>query len=235
MFGFQNDPHTPCNLKCPDPAPAQEVEFPAVSTVLMMQDTYHAGTPAGGSDGSWIQARNADATGSTSSGTAPSDTLCVNDPWRAHGQHLPVPAGHPASFAPMSRATTPFGIHRVLGVLTAYRRGSKTFEWTRSSARFDRRHRHLHRHVHMRVNLLFLTNMRHREPRVRLVSKYGCIGRCAKPLRVCVGKALTSLAPTGRRLGSTFRIQTDHRTTPVGLYSGPKRRGSVQTEVSQSA
>eukprot|EP00959_Pyramimonas_sp_CCMP1952_P416052 8716924-Pyramimonas_sp.AAC.1 len=64
-----------------------------------MQDTYHAGTLAGGSDGSWIQAQNADATGITSSGITPSDTLHVDDPRRAHVQQLPVPAGQPASFA----------------------------------------------------------------------------------------------------------------------------------------
>eukprot|EP00959_Pyramimonas_sp_CCMP1952_P117513 2456560-Pyramimonas_sp.AAC.1 len=73
-----------------------------------MQDAYHAGGPAGGSDRSWLQAQNADVTGISSSGITPSDTLCVNDPWRAHVQQLPVPAGQPASFAPMSRATTPF-------------------------------------------------------------------------------------------------------------------------------
>eukprot|EP00959_Pyramimonas_sp_CCMP1952_P409918 8590927-Pyramimonas_sp.AAC.1 len=67
--------HHPCNMKCPGPTPAQEVEF---STVLMIQDAYHAGAPAGGSDGSWVQAQSADVTGITSSGIAPSDTLYVN-------------------------------------------------------------------------------------------------------------------------------------------------------------
>eukprot|EP00959_Pyramimonas_sp_CCMP1952_P221933 4639912-Pyramimonas_sp.AAC.1 len=69
------------NWKCPDPPPIQEVAF---STALMVQNAYQAGTPAGGSDGSWIQAQNADVTGITSNGITPSDTLCVNDPWRAH-------------------------------------------------------------------------------------------------------------------------------------------------------
>eukprot|EP00959_Pyramimonas_sp_CCMP1952_P086523 1809829-Pyramimonas_sp.AAC.1 len=97
---------TPYNLKCPDPSLVQEVVF---STVLMM-GTGHAGTPAGGPDGTWIQAQSADVTGITPSGITRSDTLCANDPWRAHVQPLPVPAGQPASFAPMNRATTPFGI-----------------------------------------------------------------------------------------------------------------------------
>eukprot|EP00959_Pyramimonas_sp_CCMP1952_P262753 5494165-Pyramimonas_sp.AAC.1 len=74
-----------------------------------MQDMYQAGTPAGGSDGSWIQAQSADVTGMTSSGITPTDTLCANDPWRSQVQQLPVPAGQPASFAPLGRATTPFG------------------------------------------------------------------------------------------------------------------------------
>eukprot|EP00959_Pyramimonas_sp_CCMP1952_P391360 8201550-Pyramimonas_sp.AAC.2 len=72
-------------------------------------EAYLAGAPAVGSDGSWMQARSADVTGITPSGITPSDPLHVNDPWRAHVQQLPVPPGQPASFAPMSRATTPFG------------------------------------------------------------------------------------------------------------------------------
>eukprot|EP00959_Pyramimonas_sp_CCMP1952_P385182 8072639-Pyramimonas_sp.AAC.2 len=72
-------------------------------------DAYHAGAPAAGSNGSWIQAQTADVTGIASSGITPFDTSYVNDPWRAHVEQLPVPAGQPASFAPMSRATTPFG------------------------------------------------------------------------------------------------------------------------------
>eukprot|EP00959_Pyramimonas_sp_CCMP1952_P238695 4987931-Pyramimonas_sp.AAC.1 len=35
--------------------------------------------------------------------------LYANDPWRVQPQQLPVPAGQPASFAPMTRAATPFG------------------------------------------------------------------------------------------------------------------------------
>eukprot|EP00959_Pyramimonas_sp_CCMP1952_P299969 6274234-Pyramimonas_sp.AAC.1 len=67
MHEFRNDApslkdwftrKTPYNLKCPDPPPAQEVAF---STVLMMQGAYHAGAPAGASDGSWIQAQSVDA------------------------------------------------------------------------------------------------------------------------------------------------------------------------------
>eukprot|EP00959_Pyramimonas_sp_CCMP1952_P383618 8039225-Pyramimonas_sp.AAC.1 len=66
MYGYRNDasslkdwfiPKTPYNLKCPEPAPIQEIEF---STVLTVQGTCQAGAPAGGSDGSWIQAQNAD-------------------------------------------------------------------------------------------------------------------------------------------------------------------------------
>eukprot|EP00959_Pyramimonas_sp_CCMP1952_P423169 8864293-Pyramimonas_sp.AAC.1 len=75
-----------------------------------MQDMCRARTPAGGSDGSWMQAQSADVTGITSSGITPTDTLCANDPWRAQVQQLQAPAGQPASFAPMSRATTLFGI-----------------------------------------------------------------------------------------------------------------------------
>eukprot|EP00959_Pyramimonas_sp_CCMP1952_P287009 6002042-Pyramimonas_sp.AAC.1 len=73
---------------------------------------YQAGSPAGGSDGSWIQAQSAGVTGGTSSGITPTDTLCANDPLRARVQQLPVLAGQPASFAPMSRAATPFGTPR---------------------------------------------------------------------------------------------------------------------------
>eukprot|EP00959_Pyramimonas_sp_CCMP1952_P352705 7389790-Pyramimonas_sp.AAC.1 len=69
----------------------------------------HAGTPSGGSDGSWIQAQSADGAGITPSGITPTDTLYANDPWRSQVQQLPVPAGQPSSFAPMGRATTPFG------------------------------------------------------------------------------------------------------------------------------
>eukprot|EP00959_Pyramimonas_sp_CCMP1952_P223774 4678803-Pyramimonas_sp.AAC.1 len=49
-------PNTLYKLKCPDPPPVQEVVF---STVFMM-GAWHAGAPAGGSDGSWIQAQSAD-------------------------------------------------------------------------------------------------------------------------------------------------------------------------------
>eukprot|EP00959_Pyramimonas_sp_CCMP1952_P440616 9224854-Pyramimonas_sp.AAC.1 len=62
----------------------------------MLQDACQAGEPAGGSDGSWIQAQNADVTGMTSSGIAPAGMLCTNDPWRAQTQQLPVSAGQPA-------------------------------------------------------------------------------------------------------------------------------------------
>eukprot|EP00959_Pyramimonas_sp_CCMP1952_P279844 5850831-Pyramimonas_sp.AAC.1 len=79
-------PKTPYNLKRPDPPPAQEVEF---SAVLMVRGACRAGAPAGGSDGSWMQAQNADVPGITSSGIAPSLAPCVHDPWRAHVQQLP--------------------------------------------------------------------------------------------------------------------------------------------------
>eukprot|EP00959_Pyramimonas_sp_CCMP1952_P379633 7952254-Pyramimonas_sp.AAC.1 len=62
----------------------------------MMQAGYRAGTSAGGSDGSWIQAQSVDVTGMTSSGITPNDMLYANDPWRAQTQQLPVPAGQPA-------------------------------------------------------------------------------------------------------------------------------------------
>eukprot|EP00959_Pyramimonas_sp_CCMP1952_P163560 3419561-Pyramimonas_sp.AAC.1 len=52
----------------------------------------------------------------TSSGITPADLLCASDPWRAQMQQLPVPAGQPASFAPMSRATTPFGTPQSAGI-----------------------------------------------------------------------------------------------------------------------
>eukprot|EP00959_Pyramimonas_sp_CCMP1952_P291342 6094381-Pyramimonas_sp.AAC.1 len=76
---------------------------------------YHGGAPAGGSDGSWIQAQSADVTGFALSGITSSDTLYVNVPWRAHVQQLPVPAGRPASFAFMSIATTPCGTPQCAG------------------------------------------------------------------------------------------------------------------------
>eukprot|EP00959_Pyramimonas_sp_CCMP1952_P236202 4936564-Pyramimonas_sp.AAC.1 len=67
-------------------------------------DACHAGASGGGS----VQAQSADVAGITSSGFTPSDTLYVNDPWRVHVQQLPAPSGKLASFAPMSRAATPF-------------------------------------------------------------------------------------------------------------------------------
>eukprot|EP00959_Pyramimonas_sp_CCMP1952_P132966 2779945-Pyramimonas_sp.AAC.1 len=48
------------------------------STLFMLQDMYQAGAPAGGSDGSWIQARSADVIGMTSSGITPTDALCAS-------------------------------------------------------------------------------------------------------------------------------------------------------------
>eukprot|EP00959_Pyramimonas_sp_CCMP1952_P192345 4021981-Pyramimonas_sp.AAC.1 len=80
--------------------PIQEVEF---FTAFKLQDVYQAWAPAGGSDGSWIQAQSADVTGMTSSGITPTGMLYTNDPWRAQTQQLPAPAGQPASSAPMSR------------------------------------------------------------------------------------------------------------------------------------
>eukprot|EP00959_Pyramimonas_sp_CCMP1952_P255411 5334881-Pyramimonas_sp.AAC.1 len=53
-----------------------KIEF---STVFMLQEGYQAGTPAGGSDGSWIQARSADVIGAAPSGITPTDMLCAND------------------------------------------------------------------------------------------------------------------------------------------------------------
>eukprot|EP00959_Pyramimonas_sp_CCMP1952_P387469 8120144-Pyramimonas_sp.AAC.1 len=90
----------------------QGVEF---TTIFMMQEGYQAGTLAGGSDGSWIQAQSADLSGMTSNGITLNDGLHANDPWRAQAQPLPVLAGQPASFAPMSRATTPFGTPQSAG------------------------------------------------------------------------------------------------------------------------
>eukprot|EP00959_Pyramimonas_sp_CCMP1952_P320983 6717532-Pyramimonas_sp.AAC.1 len=105
-------PKTPCNVKRPEPTPTQEVEF---SAAFMLQEVSQAGAPAGGSDGSWTQSQSADATGINSSGITPADMLCASDPWRAQVQQLQVPAGQPASFAPMSRATTPFGTPQSAG------------------------------------------------------------------------------------------------------------------------
>eukprot|EP00959_Pyramimonas_sp_CCMP1952_P441544 9243850-Pyramimonas_sp.AAC.1 len=85
MYEVRNDasslknwfvPDTPYNLKCPKPPPM------AFSEVFMM-NACHAGTPAGGSDGSWMQAESADVTGITPGGTTPTDTLYADDPWRA--------------------------------------------------------------------------------------------------------------------------------------------------------
>eukprot|EP00959_Pyramimonas_sp_CCMP1952_P279640 5846718-Pyramimonas_sp.AAC.1 len=101
-------PGTPYNLKCPDP-------IPIVFSHAFMMDAYYAGTLARGYDGSWIQAPSADVTGITPHGITPSDTLCANDPWRAQIQQLPVPAGQPASFAPMCRTITPFGTPQTVG------------------------------------------------------------------------------------------------------------------------
>eukprot|EP00959_Pyramimonas_sp_CCMP1952_P181940 3804291-Pyramimonas_sp.AAC.1 len=101
----------------------QEVEFAAV---LSVQEGCQAGTPAGGSDGSWIQARSADVSGMTSSGTTPNNGLCANDPWRAQTQQLPVPSGQPASFAPMSRATTPFGAPQSAGTTNSLQARSQS-------------------------------------------------------------------------------------------------------------
>eukprot|EP00959_Pyramimonas_sp_CCMP1952_P157253 3288471-Pyramimonas_sp.AAC.1 len=90
----------------------QGVEFTAV---LMLQEGYIAGAPAGGSDGSWIQAQSADVSGMTSNGIAPNDGLCANGPWCAQTQQLPAPAGQPASLAPVSRAATPSGAPHIAG------------------------------------------------------------------------------------------------------------------------
>eukprot|EP00959_Pyramimonas_sp_CCMP1952_P375444 7863618-Pyramimonas_sp.AAC.1 len=92
-------------MKCPEPTPIQEVEFAAIFT---MQEGCQAGAPVGRSDGSWIQAQSADASGMTSNGITPSDVSYANDPWRAQAQQLPAPAGQPASLALASRAATPF-------------------------------------------------------------------------------------------------------------------------------
>eukprot|EP00959_Pyramimonas_sp_CCMP1952_P232475 4858337-Pyramimonas_sp.AAC.1 len=86
----------------------QGVEFTTI--FIVMQEGYRAGTPAGGSDGSWIQVRSADLSGMASNGITPNDGLYANDPWRAQAQPLPAPSGQFASFAPMSRAATQFGI-----------------------------------------------------------------------------------------------------------------------------
>eukprot|EP00959_Pyramimonas_sp_CCMP1952_P173232 3619799-Pyramimonas_sp.AAC.1 len=91
----------------PASTPTQGVEHASAFT---MQEAYQAGTPAGGSDGSWIQAQSADLSGmTTSNGITPNDGLYVKDPWRAPAQQMPALAGQLAPFAPMSRATTPFG------------------------------------------------------------------------------------------------------------------------------
>eukprot|EP00959_Pyramimonas_sp_CCMP1952_P100104 2093406-Pyramimonas_sp.AAC.1 len=60
---------------------------------------YQAGAPAGGLDG----------------GVAPTEGLYARDPRRNQAQQVPTPAGQPAAFAPMSRATTPFGTPQCAG------------------------------------------------------------------------------------------------------------------------
>eukprot|EP00959_Pyramimonas_sp_CCMP1952_P315560 6604546-Pyramimonas_sp.AAC.1 len=79
-------PGTPCNLKVPVSTPASVVEH---ASVFMMQEAYQAGAPAGGSDGSWIQAQRADLSDMTSSGVAPHDGLYASDPWRGQARQLP--------------------------------------------------------------------------------------------------------------------------------------------------
>eukprot|EP00959_Pyramimonas_sp_CCMP1952_P101506 2123484-Pyramimonas_sp.AAC.1 len=61
---------TPRDLKVPVSTPAAEVEHASVST---MQEVLPAGAPAGGSDGSWIQAQSADLSGMTSCGVTLND------------------------------------------------------------------------------------------------------------------------------------------------------------------
>eukprot|EP00959_Pyramimonas_sp_CCMP1952_P350195 7337000-Pyramimonas_sp.AAC.1 len=84
-------------MKAPASTPMQGVGFTAI---FAMQEACQAGAPAGGSDGSWIQAQSADLSGKTSNGITAIDGLHANDPWRAQAQPLPAPAGQPASFAP---------------------------------------------------------------------------------------------------------------------------------------
>eukprot|EP00959_Pyramimonas_sp_CCMP1952_P407907 8548599-Pyramimonas_sp.AAC.1 len=66
----------------------------------MMQEVNQAGAPAGGSDGSWIQAQSADLSSMTPGGVTPNDGLYASVPWRAQAQQLPASAGPPAAFAP---------------------------------------------------------------------------------------------------------------------------------------
>eukprot|EP00959_Pyramimonas_sp_CCMP1952_P308260 6451146-Pyramimonas_sp.AAC.1 len=71
-------------------APASTPMHGAEFTVnFIMQEAYEAGAPAGGSDGSWIQAQSADLSGMTSNGVTPNDGLFANDPWRAQARPLP--------------------------------------------------------------------------------------------------------------------------------------------------
>eukprot|EP00959_Pyramimonas_sp_CCMP1952_P375258 7859365-Pyramimonas_sp.AAC.1 len=81
----------------------------------MMQEAHQAGTPAGGSDGSWVQAQSADPSGMTSSGVTLNDAQCASAPRRYQAQQLPALAGPPAAFAPASRAATPFGTPQSAG------------------------------------------------------------------------------------------------------------------------
>eukprot|EP00959_Pyramimonas_sp_CCMP1952_P127473 2666352-Pyramimonas_sp.AAC.1 len=62
----------------------------------MIQEAYLAGTPAGGSDGSWTQAESDDLSGMTPNGITPNDRLYANDPWRTQAQQLHAPARQPA-------------------------------------------------------------------------------------------------------------------------------------------
>eukprot|EP00959_Pyramimonas_sp_CCMP1952_P406386 8517527-Pyramimonas_sp.AAC.1 len=121
----------------------------------MVQEGCRAGTPAGGSDGSWIQAHSADLSGMTSNGIAPNDGLYANDPWRAQAQPLPALAGQPASFAAMRRATTLFGTPQSAESTNSQQ--ARLQSMTVSSIRPCKRHRHLRRRVQLRGNLLFLT------------------------------------------------------------------------------
>eukprot|EP00959_Pyramimonas_sp_CCMP1952_P265474 5551104-Pyramimonas_sp.AAC.1 len=70
-------PDTPFNLRVPTlTSPTAEVHH---ASIFMIREANQAGAPADGSDGSWIQAQSAEASGTTSSGVAPNDGLYAND------------------------------------------------------------------------------------------------------------------------------------------------------------
>eukprot|EP00959_Pyramimonas_sp_CCMP1952_P059685 1246618-Pyramimonas_sp.AAC.1 len=151
----------PYNLKAPASTPARQVEHATVST---MQETYQAGTAAGGSDRSWIQAQSADLSGMTFSGITTTDrTRTTRGASRRNScqrrqDHLPH--SHPRAGPPPHWA-----LHRALGAPAVYKLGSKVQEWVLSFTKTCKRHRRLHLHVLLQGNLPPPTRSLPGEPR----------------------------------------------------------------------